>query len=122
VEPPSTPTLDLGRLGEDVALDHYRGRGYLLIARNWRCPLGELDLVLRRDRTLVFCEVKTRRRSTLGGPHESVSLRKQRKLRLLAEAFLAARPATAEDVRFDVASVTHDGSGPPSVHIFEDAF
>jgi putative endonuclease len=120
--PRSTPALDLGKAGEDATLADYRQRGYLVIARNWRCALGEMDLVLRGGRTLVFCEVKTRRGSGFGGPHESVDPRKQRKLRLLAEAFLAAHPGMAEDVRFDVASVTHEGSGPPFVHVFEDAF
>jgi putative endonuclease len=122
VDPPSSPPLDLGKTGEDAAVDHYRGRGYRVIARNWRCGLGELDLVLGKDRTLVFCEVKTRRGSGMGGPHESVDWRKQRRLRLLAEAFLAANPGVPDEVRFDVASVTREGSGPPSVHVFEDAF
>jgi len=115
-------TLDLGKAGEDATLATYRRRGYLLVARNWRCALGELDLVLIRDRTLVFCEVKTRRRSNLGGPHESVNPRKQRKLRRLAEAFLAGFPGTAEEVRFDVASVTGRRSSRALVHVFEDAF
>lgn len=117
-----SPKLDLGRTGEDAALAHYRNRGYRLIARNWRCSLGELDLVLARGATVVFCEVKTRRGSAFGGPHESVHHRKQHKLRLLAQAYLAAHPTLPEEVRFDVAGVTLQGKGPPSVHVFEDAF
>jgi putative endonuclease len=111
----------LGRVGEEAALDRYRSAGYRLVARNWRCPIGELDLVVARGGTLVFCEVKTRRGAAFGGPHESVTLRKQRKLRMLAEAFLhEARPAAGE-IRIDVASVTIDQRGRPSVHVFEQA-
>jgi putative endonuclease len=114
--------VDLGKAGEDATLAHYQRHGYVLIARNWRCSLGELDLVVRGDRLLVFCEVKTRRGDGFSAPYDSVHPRKQRKLRLLAEAFLAARPEVIEEVRFDVASVTREGSGPASVHVFEDAF
>jgi putative endonuclease len=110
----------LGAQGELAALAQYRRAGYRLVARNWRCPLGELDLVLSRGRTVVFCEVKTRRGAGLGGPFEAVTWRKQGKLRALAEAFLAASPNRWEDVRFDVASVM--AGDPPDVYVFESAF
>ncbi|MFN2590922.1 MAG: YraN family protein [Actinomycetota bacterium] len=114
-------TAELGRAGEDAALDTYRRRGFELVARNWRCPLGELDLVLRRDRLLVFCEVKTRRGTALGPPYEAVHVAKQRKLRSLAKAFLSIR-GCADSVRFDVASVIVRAGARPQVHLFEDAF
>jgi len=114
--------LDLGRRGEDAAMARYRAMGYRLVARNWRCSLGELDLVLVRDRTLVFCEVKTRRGTALGAPYEAVGWRKQRKLQRLAEAFLAVSPLVPAEVRFDVASVSADGAGRLSVYVFEAAF
>lgn len=93
-----------------------------MVARNWRCPLGEIDLVLAKGPTLVFCEVKSRRGLGLGGPYEAVNWKKQRKLRSLAEAFLAGRRQPAGAVRFDVASVTVDARGNPSVFVFESAF
>ena len=92
------------------------------MARNWRCALGELDLVLIRGSTLVFCEVKTRRGSNLGGPFEAVGWQKQRKLQRLAEVFLTSFPDAPIDVRFDVASVSADGRGGLAVHLFESAF
>ncbi|HEX9235486.1 MAG TPA: YraN family protein [Actinomycetota bacterium] len=112
---------DLGRIGEDAAGDHYGRRGFELLARNWRCSLGELDLVLRRGRVLVFCEVKTRRGSSFGQPFEAVHCLKQRKVRALAQAFLAGRDPGC-DIRFDVASVTVDRAGRATVNVFEDAF
>jgi putative endonuclease len=117
--------LDLGRRGEEAAVRRYAAAGYRVVARNWRCALGELDLVLVRGSTLIFCEVKTRRGSSLGGPYEAVGWQKQRKLQQLAEAFLASSPVSAVtpvDVRFDVASVSMDRSGELAVHLFESAF
>jgi len=121
----SPPDLDQrpgrGRAGEDAALRVYEGRGYALISRNWRCPLGELDLVLLRRGTLVVCEVKTRSGVAFGGGYEAVTWSKRRKLRQLAEAFLQQSGSRIRQVRFDVASVWL-GGGRADVEIFEDAF
>ncbi len=111
----------LGRDGEEAAWRTYRQRGYRLLARNWRCPLGELDLVLARGEQVVFCEVKARRSAGLGGPFEAVTPAKQRKLRALAAAFCASRRPRARSYRFDVASVSMGREGL-DVYVFEDAF
>src|SRR6266480_2000362 len=102
--------LDLGRTGESAALATYEARGYRLVARNWRCRLGEVDLVVRRGGLLAFCEVKARRGSRFGAPFEAVHGSKQRKLRKLAEVFLGSFEGPVSEVRFDVASVTVDGA------------
>jgi len=97
------------------------------VARNWRCRLGEIDLVLARGTTLVVCEVKARSGSGLGGPFEAVGARKREKLCRLAQAFLLSEARSAAvsgviDLRFDVASVTMGPGGHVSVYVFEDAF
>lgn len=107
---------------EEAAWQAYRRRGYRLVARNWRCRLGELDLVVARGGLTVFCEVKSRGSSGLGGPQESVTLEKQRKVRALAEAFIGTYRLAASRYRFDVASVIVTADGRADVHIFEDAF
>ncbi len=112
----------VGTAGEAAAVAHYRRVGYRVLARNWRCRLGEIDLVLFRGRTLIVCEVKSRRGSALGGPFEAVTRAKQRKLRLLAETFLIASGLRPPEVRFDVASVMIDAGGTARVHVFENAF
>ena len=112
---------EVWRDGEAAAWEAYRRRGYRLVARNWRCALGELDLVLEKDGRVVFCEVKARTSSFYGGPHEAVTPSKQRKLRALAQAFSGSRPQPPAGYRFDVASVTL-GPGGADVHVFEDAF
>ena len=112
----------VGRRGERAAETRYVARGYRVVARNWRCRIGELDLVLARGQTVVFCEVKTRRGSRFGGGYEAVDVRKRQKVRSLAEVFLLQARSFPSAVRFDVASVwlKHDGS--TAVEIFEDAF
>jgi putative endonuclease len=112
---------DVWRAGERAAWEAYRRRGYRLVARNWRCPLGELDLVLGLGGTLVFCEVKARASSLMGAPYEAVTAHKQRKVRAVAEAFLAAR-GLGSRYRFDVASVSLARDGEARVGVFEDAF
>jgi putative endonuclease len=113
----------LGSVGEEAARLVYCRRGFRVVGRNWRCPAGELDLILARGPLLVFCEVKTRTGIALGGAFEAVTPRKQRKLRQLAEIFLAQQGLRPPAVRFDVASVRgSNGDRPPEVEIFEDAF
>jgi putative endonuclease len=111
----------LGARGEDRAADWYRAAGYDVVARNWRCAEGELDLVVVRPGELVFCEVKTRASDRFGVPAEAVTIAKQRRLRTLAARFLAEHPldvgAAAGSIRFDVVAVT--GS---AVDVIEAAF
>jgi putative endonuclease len=114
--------VDVGRRGEAAAERWYVAHGYRVIARNWRCSVGELDLVLARGRTLVVCEVKTRRGSRFGGGYEAVDARKREKLRALAEIFLQRARAAPFAVRFDVASVWLRPDGSTVVEVFEDAF
>lgn len=92
------------------------------MARNWRCPLGELDLVVGVSTTVVFCEVKARTSTAFGGPYEAVSASKQRRLRTLAEAFIRSHALGARAYRFDVASVLLRRDGRADVQLFEDAF
>jgi putative endonuclease len=122
-DPPARSTRErLGSAGEDAALSRYLDLGYELVTRNWRCPLGEIDLVLRRGGLLVFCEVKTRAGAAFGGGYEAVTWRKQRKLRQLAEVFLLTSGRDPSRVRFDVASVALSSRRAASVELFEAAF
>ena len=98
-------TRAIGRGAEKRALAHYRLRGYRVLATNLWIGGYELDLVLRRGRTIVFCEVKAKGGAEKGDPLEMVTPEKVRRLRQAAEAWLAANPEPAEfDVRFDVAA------------------
>jgi putative endonuclease len=85
---------------------HYRLRGYRVLGTNVWIAGNELDLILRRGRRLVFCEVKAKAGARYGDPFEMVTAEKQRRLRRAAEAWLAANPELAElEPRFDVVAV-----------------
>ena len=77
-----------GQQGELIARAYLERRGYGIIAANWRCPEGELDLVAQHGSTLVFVEVRTRRSTQAGLAEESVTPAKQRRLATLAQAYL----------------------------------
>jgi putative endonuclease len=106
----------LGRAGEQAVARWYRRRGYRIVQRNWRCREGELDLVVERDRVLVFCEVKTRSSVAFGHPAEAVTEAKQRRVRKLAMRYLESRPHRGP-LRFDVAAVL-----PDHIEVIENAF
>ena len=98
--------LERGRRGEDLAAAWYACHGYDLVARNWRCPTGEVDLIVRRGELLVVCEVKARRTDAYGPPAAAVGRVKQQRLRRLAAEWLATTGVRGVDVRFDVVAVT----------------
>ena len=100
----------LGRLGEQLAAEHFGRLGYTVLARNHQTRYGELDLVLSDGRILVFCEVKTRRLGPSGAPFENLHPEKQAQVRKMAAAWLADpsdRP-WHDDLRFDAVGVVVD--------------
>ena len=106
--------------------DWYRAAGYEILARNWRCREGELDIVAASGATLVFCEVKTRRSTAFGTPVEAITPTKQRRLRTLAARWLAqsdgaGRRRYYDEMRFDVAAVM-PAAGALAVEVIEAAF
>lgn len=111
----------LGRWGEDVAVRHLETSGYEVLARNWRCPQGELDVVALGEGRIVFVEVKTRSSTAFGEPAEAVTPVKARRIHGLALAWLREhRPPGGHDLRFDVIAVIR---GPePTVQHLRDAF
>ena len=109
----------LGAAGEDRAAAWYRSQGYEVVARNWRCRDGELDLICARGRQLVVCEVKTRSSLAFGHPAEAVTRTKQLRIRGLASRWLAEglAPFSPAEVRFDVAAVL-----PGEISVIQAAF
>ena len=96
----------LGTEAERRVRRYYQLRGYRVLAANARAGGNELDVVLRRGRRLVFCEVKARRGSGFGDPWEAVGAEKERRLRRAAEGFLARRPELGTlEVAFEVVAV-----------------
>ncbi|MEU0464582.1 YraN family protein [Amycolatopsis sp. NPDC006131] len=114
--------LTLGRWGEDIAARHLQKLGFVVLARNWRCRQGELDLIATNGRTLVICEVKTRTRESFGDPAEAVTEDKVARIRRLAGQWLSIHRVGWCRVRFDVIAVYADGDGEPRVRHIPGAF
>ena len=96
------------QFAEDLVAAWYEREGYQIVARNWHCPRGELDIVAWRSGVLVVCEVKARRSTNFGDPFEAITPAKMQRLRRATAAFVAARPSLPSPVgqiRFDAASV-----------------
>jgi len=123
----------LGRYGENLAARHLTAAGLSVLARNWRCREGEVDIVAREGDVLVICEVKTRRDIAFGTPLDAVTPAKAARLRRLAVRWLADQRLGAADdsasgyegyseVRFDVVSVLLPAAGGPIVEHLRGAF
>jgi putative endonuclease len=98
-----------------------RGRRYTIVARNYRCRAGEIDLVALDGPTVVFVEVRSRRGERAGTPLESVDARKQARVARVARQFVAARGWSDREARFDVIGIRFDAD-PPAVEHVRGAF
>jgi len=112
----------VGKYGERIAIRHLEAAGLEILASNWRCSDGEIDVVARERDVLVICEVKTRSGTGFGLPAEAITRRKADRLRRLAYRWLQEHPAGGVDVRFDVVSVVCPPKGAAVVEHLRAAF
>jgi putative endonuclease len=110
---------ELGMRGERIAERHLVARGMELLDRNWRCALGEIDLVMRDGDEVVFVEVKTRSSTAFGHPLEAITVAKLARLRRLAGAWLEAHPGVARRIRIDAVAVLAPHRAPATVDHLE---
>ena len=98
---------ELGRAGEQLAAEHLTAAGYTILERNWRCAIGEIDIVAQKGATTVVVEVKTRSGVGFGHPLDAVTPRKLARLRRLAGAWCEGHPQPpgARELRIDVIGV-----------------
>ena len=110
-----------GQEGEQLAVRHLKRLGYTIICRNYRSPLGEIDIIARHRGVLVFVEVKSRRTETFGSPKLAVTSAKQRKLSQVAWHYLQQHNLTEASARFDVVTISRM-QGSPHFEVIENAF
>ena len=113
--------LELGRFGEELAHKKIKKLGYKKIIRNYRCPLGEVDLIARDGDTLVFIEIKTRRGKSIYYAKEAVDEKKKRQLSKVALAYMKSNNCCEAEARFDVVAVNVDGNRT-QVEVIQNAF
>jgi putative endonuclease len=112
----------IGRQGESMARVFFKKKGYNIVAHNFRCRFGEIDLILRKEHAFRFVEVKYRRSDEYGLPQESVQKRKQTKIRKTAVLWLKLRQLPMDtEVHFDVLAINQE-SGKILYDYIEDAF
>ncbi len=112
----------LGRLAEEMAADFFKSRGYTVLERNYRTPVGEIDLIVRGPSHIVFAEVKARRGNRYGAPEEAVTPGKQVKITRAALMFLQSRGWLNRNIRFDVIAITFAGSDKTKINHIPWAF
>ena len=112
----------LGRRGERAAERYLWRRGYRILARNLELGKYEVDLLAQDRDTIVFVEVKTRRRADATDPHDAVGPEKQRHLRAASQTYQARHPDDEAYYRFDIVSVVVPDSGKPEIEHLPDAF
>jgi putative endonuclease len=118
----TTARRAVGAYGERLAERHLQAQGLVVLARNWRCREGEVDLILRDGEDVVFCEVKTRRSARVGTPAEAISWTKVQRLRGLAARWLAESRVHPREIRFDVVEVRPQPRGASRVEHIRAAF
>lgn len=113
--------METGNRGEEIAARHLKKCGYRIVERNYRCVFGEIDIIARDGQVLVFVEVRSRRTDRHGSPLESIGLKKQRKLSLLAVCYMKERRLSDISARFDVVAVNVREHGD-EIKLIKNAF
>ncbi|MCK9209827.1 MAG: YraN family protein [Ignavibacteriaceae bacterium] len=114
-------TKEKGKEGEELAVTFLVEKGFEIIERNYRYGKGELDIIAREKGFLVFVEVKSRESLEYGLPEEAITKRKMSQIRKIAEAYLAEKNITDENIRFDVVAILFL-KGEISIEHYENAF
>ena len=112
----------LGAWGEEQAVAYLRARGIKILKRNYRTPVGEIDIVAREKKLLLFIEVKTRRGTAFGTPQEAVGYRKQQQIIRTAHWYLAREKTRGLQPRFDVLAVLCQSGEAAQITYLPDAF
>jgi putative endonuclease len=117
----NTAKITTGKEGEKIAEAFLKKNGYRISEINYRCALGEIDIIAQEKGELVFIEVKTRKSGELGYPEQAVGIRKQKKMSQLALWYLQKKNITYADARFDVVAITMLPSGN-EIKLIKNAF
>ncbi len=115
------PSIELGRKGEQAAVNFLKSNGYDIVTTNYRTRLGQIDIVARDKKTVCFVEVKTRRTARFGKPAEAIEASKQRRISGVALMFLKQNKLLNSPARFDVISISYPDM-QPEIELTRNAF
>ncbi|MFH1208877.1 MAG: YraN family protein [Candidatus Omnitrophota bacterium] len=114
--------LSLGERGETAACRFLEAQGYEILEKNYKCKLGEIDAITRRQGRLAFVEIKTRTSAQFGTPQEAVDLRKQEKIFKVAQWYLKEKKILKSPIAFDVVAILWREGQTPEIRLIADAF
>ncbi len=120
-EQKDTSKINTGKAGEKIAVAFLKEKGYRILEVNYRCPIGEIDIVARDKNELVFIEVKTRKSGALGYPEQAVGVKKQKKISQLALWYLQEKKINDANARFDVVAILMLPAGQ-DIRLIRNAF
>lgn len=112
----------LGERGETLAWHYLKEQGYRILEKNYRCPIGEIDVIARKNGRLLFIEVKTRQSHDFGRPEEAVGFHKQKKLMDLAACYVKEKNLKNTSLGFEVAAITWESGREPEIRVIPQAF
>jgi len=112
----------LGKAGETLAAEYLRQSGYTVLERNYRSRSGEIDIIAKQGKTLVFAEVKTRKSASFGSPAAAVTVKKQAQISRVAQEYLARENLFDRPARFDVIAVFAPDGKKPQIEVITNAF
>ena len=110
-----------GKAGEEMAVRYLKKKGYKILEQNYTCPVGEIDIIARDKKTIVFVEVKTRRSMSYGSARFAITPHKQRKISMAALYYLKSNHQMDRDARFDVMTVQSTGD-MQEIDLIQNAF
>lgn len=113
---------EVGALYEQLAGQYLEQQGYKILQYNYRCPIGEIDIIAREEEYLVFCEVKYRKTAKQGMPQEAVTIKKQKTISKCAQYYLMKHPFGMTSVRFDVVAIDGSKNQGETVTLIRNAF
>jgi putative endonuclease len=119
---PKSGNSSLGSMGESIAATFLKGAGFSIVERNFRCVCGELDIIARDGRTIVFIEVKCRNNEIYGSPQLAVTAFKQRQISKAALVWLSKRRLYDAEARFDVVAILLREGALPEIEHIRNAF
>ncbi len=114
--------MTLGAWGEQQAVEYFRHLGMKIVERNFRTPVGEIDIIVKNRHFIIFVEVKTRRSTAFGTPQEAVGPHKQRQILRTAQWYLQNHSKLKLQPRFDVVAILCQSNTAPQITHIEDAF
>ena len=115
-------TKEIGRIGEDIAVQYLEEKGFTVLDRNYNFEHGEIDIVAYQGRFIVFVEVKTRSSASYGEPEMAIDSKKRQQLLLVAEAWMHERRMTGAPARFDVIAIMRPQTSREEIRHYEEAF